>query len=512
MPVNVKKQSVGTGLAATGSFLSRHRFLLLSLLLFLSLLSAANNGFWIGDFWEHGAVVRELTARPLAPRHPLLALDLPHAFFSPYALGVALPARVLGLSPITALALAGLVNLTLFLGGLLALCRALFPGRGGKTAFYTLLFSLFFWGKGEVGWSGFFNLDSLGYNLPYPATFAAGITLLTLAGFKKMRERGRLAPLLLLLPACTLVLLTHPTTALALFAGLAALLWSAARRPGLKEFLGLGLGLGMTLVLTLAWPYFSFWDLLFSQATAFHQDCRSMYENLARFLPALLALPLLAWRWHAHRRDPLVFFFLLCLALYLYGYLTGKYGYGRICAWLMLLAHLGLGGWAATQEEEIGKHPYRSGLALTGLALLTLYLAPPGLTAASRFLPGRPTSWGDLAFLETKVGAEDTVLAPLDLGWHVPTFAGRIIASPHPLYWLPDHAARQGAVTKFFNPGTGQAARRRIINKYGVQFILVPHHQLTPPAAAALLRLGELAHTNQTLCLIRIKATTAGKK
>ena len=38
------------------------------------------NAQWNGDFWEHRAVVRELSTHPFSPQHPQLLVDAPHAF------------------------------------------------------------------------------------------------------------------------------------------------------------------------------------------------------------------------------------------------------------------------------------------------------------------------------------------------------------------------------------------------------------------------------------------------
>src|SRR5882724_3890508 len=72
-------------------------------------------GYFSSDFWEHAAVVRELSVRPFSPTHPLLLVDAPHAYFSPYLLAVALAARATGISAISALASAGLVNIVLLI-------------------------------------------------------------------------------------------------------------------------------------------------------------------------------------------------------------------------------------------------------------------------------------------------------------------------------------------------------------------------------------------------------------
>ena len=36
-------------------------------------------GYFSSDFWEHSAVVRELSVRPLSPTHPLLSVEIGRA-------------------------------------------------------------------------------------------------------------------------------------------------------------------------------------------------------------------------------------------------------------------------------------------------------------------------------------------------------------------------------------------------------------------------------------------------
>ncbi|HMP87631.1 MAG TPA: hypothetical protein PKE63_10165, partial [Lacibacter sp.] len=58
--------------------------------LLLCLLLLAQQGLyirqapWVGDYWEHRAVLNELIRQPLHPAHPIVAANQPHAFFSPY--------------------------------------------------------------------------------------------------------------------------------------------------------------------------------------------------------------------------------------------------------------------------------------------------------------------------------------------------------------------------------------------------------------------------------------------
>jgi len=57
------------------------RFYILALAILFLMIGHTINGQWVGDFWEHSAVVRELITHPLSPKHPQLSVDAPHAFF-----------------------------------------------------------------------------------------------------------------------------------------------------------------------------------------------------------------------------------------------------------------------------------------------------------------------------------------------------------------------------------------------------------------------------------------------
>ncbi len=69
------------------------RFSILCFVLIVLPVLQTINGQWGGDFWEHAAVVQELSTHPFSPQHPFLLLEVRHQSYSPYALRIALISR-----------------------------------------------------------------------------------------------------------------------------------------------------------------------------------------------------------------------------------------------------------------------------------------------------------------------------------------------------------------------------------------------------------------------------------
>ena len=90
-----------------GRFLLRHQYQLLALVLLYKVIVDATYGALFGDFWEHSAVVHELLRNPFRPDHPLLPINAPHVFISPYAYLVAGAAALFHLTSVNALILFG---------------------------------------------------------------------------------------------------------------------------------------------------------------------------------------------------------------------------------------------------------------------------------------------------------------------------------------------------------------------------------------------------------------------
>src|SRR5690242_8979287 len=174
--------------------LERLRFVALASLVFAIVALHAAHGHWIGDFWEHSAVVRELITHPVRPRHPLLLLDAPHAFENPYALIVATVGRWSGSTSVTALTVASLVNLVMIFVALRVFVRRFASGRADAVSFYLLLFMLLLWGREPWEFSGFYHINVLHHTLAYPSACAFWMSLFLIALNAKRiaEERPRL--------------------------------------------------------------------------------------------------------------------------------------------------------------------------------------------------------------------------------------------------------------------------------------------------------------------------------
>jgi hypothetical protein len=485
---------------------ARLRFLVVALGALALCAIYAWRGYFSSDFWEHAAVVRELSVRPFSPQHPLLSVDAPHAYVSPYHLVVGLAARLTGATATSALAAAGLVNLVLLV---LALRRFLVRLPWGEAAApYALLFIIFLWGRGAWMWSGFLHIGMLGYDASYPSTFAAAAMFLALSLLLDALDRDRLLAFVGVGVLVGLCVITHPPTALVLFAGLAALFLARVK----DSFLTNGvLLLGATVAgvaAAVTWPYFPVLDLLLAQPPEFHSWSRVFYQDVpAQVWPAILALPVLLWRLRESRRDPLVLFGLFLAVIYALGGITGKYGLGRVIAYMVLLIQVALGIAVAQWESRMSRR--RAWLVPAGTLLVTVglfaYDRPP-LPHILRF--DRPV-WREVGNVLAPVHPGEVVLADSRTSYIVPALSGgRVVAWRHPIYWVPDHAERRQAQDRFF-AGATDADRRAVIARYHVRWILLDRREvpLSPAEEGRLLALGCVVTDRQSLVLLDLTSS-----
>jgi hypothetical protein len=461
-------------------------------------------GDFSSDFWEQAAVVRELSARPFSPKHPLLLVDATHAYFSPYLLAVALAAGATGVSAIWALAAAGLVNLVLLILGFRRLLVRLIPA-GEAAAPFALLFVMLLWGKNPWMWSGFLHVGMLGYNVPYPSAFAAAAMFLCLSLLLDALDRGHSLPFIGIAFLVALCVLTHPPTAIVLLAGLSALFFARVHDRLLIHGVLLAGAVGAGVVGAAAWPYFPVWQLFSAQPAEFHNWSLVFYQGVpAQIWPAMLAFPVLLWRLRRNRRDPLVLFVAVLGVIYALGWVTDKYGLGRVIAYMVVLVQIALGAAVAGWESRLPARRAWLVPVCTLIAMLGLlaYTRPP----LPRFRRYERPVWYDVDSVLKPVHPGEVVLADSRTSYMVPVLTGgRVVAWRHPVYWVPDHAERRTAQDRFFTVAS-EAERRAVIARYQVRWILLNRREVTlgPEEEARLLALGCVVAKRKSLVLLSL--------
>jgi len=491
--------------------LDRLRFVVLASLVFAIVALHAAHGHWIGDFWEHSAVVRELITHPVHPRHPLLLVDAPHAFENPYALIVATFARWSGSTSVTALTVASLVNLLMIFVALRVFVRRFASGRVEAVSFYLLLFMLLLWGREPWEFSGFYHINVLHHTLAYPSACAFWMSLFLIALNATRIAEARPRLLLAIVPMSAFVLLVHPPAFLFAATGLAAMAFDARERW--KEMLVSGAALAVSVAVALTWPYFPVWALLTGASAAFNANNATMYSDpLLRTFPALVVgVPLLVRNAQRTRRWTIVAWCAMLLGIYAFGYLTANYNYGRVIFFLVFLLQLEIAMFVAQLESTLGARGVANAWALvtaaTGIACVAL-------SARSIVNAARDIRWGDrtdggYAFLARDVGQYDVMMADLRNGWVAASFGGKLVASQHPLAFVSetDQRARRDDVATFFDAATSQAQRARLLGRYRVSYVLAPRPapaDSTIVSDVALRALGIVTHEDDRFVLLRV--------
>lgn len=443
------------------------------------------NQQWSTDMWLHLSAVRELALHPWSPNHPVLPTVDPDPYLSPYALGVALLSRVTGWSALTALQVAAVANGAL----LLAAYRRFVTVVGGcrAAAPVGLAAVVLLWGPGAWRWSGFLNLGSLGYGLPYPSTFAIALMLLVLAELDLvLRDGPHAARLIGLAVGLALVVLSHPITGIATVLGMACVWIARGRRSPRRADLGLAIALAGAAVLAVAWPHYSVVDLLLDQGDYGPIHDR-LFEGLALRLGPLVAVAaLVAWLQRPRlAHEPLLLWGLAGLALVLLGRLTDHLVLGRAIGF----AAPALQTWVAVQMFVLVRSSTRPARSTVLAAVAVGSLALVSLVAArATVLRMVPRSWlpGDVDQDERVAPLVDPYL-PLDaiepdavvLTWPagvaraVPALSGKTTWTRWPVPFVDDAVEREADARRFFSVDATEAQRRTIVARWGATTVAV---------------------------------------
>jgi hypothetical protein len=476
----------------------------------------------VGDFWEHASVLRELSVRPFHPRHPVLDLDIPHAFFSPYLVFLGSISYYLALSHFLVLSAAGLINAVLFLVGFYLLCRTFVPHSRSFVPIVGLLLSTFLWPRDFLVWSGFYQFATIGYVLSYPSTFAFNMScILIYLAYSKRSDPTAWQALVIGL-GTSIVILTHPLTALFLLTALGTIYLEelATRVKSGWAPLTPILVIGTAIVLisagvALTWPYYSFLALVSGGDPDFGRDSATLYESFISqpvgFLPFVVAVPFVALvgfdRLRRHSLDRLCVTWSGLCAIYIAGLVFDNPGLGRVVSQVHMLSCLFIADGIRSLIFNKQPRAIVGGLASAAI-LATMLLLNAGnvrpILWATRALVGEVFPWSQLRFLRQYVGPNEIVLVNAGIGNMVSAFAGRVIASNSPLHWVTDAAQRRKAISSVLDPNATLEGRCRAMAAYSADFILVTPTERK--SLAALKDLGFIVYQDKVYTLIRVSA------
>lgn len=460
--------------------LINYRYLITSLILFFIMILHSLYGQWVGDFWEHSAVVRELSTHPLHPLHPLFIVNETHPFFSPYLLLVGLLSRFGSLTPVDALKMAGVFNLVFLLVSLRLFINCFFNKHKDAISFYSLIFILFMWSAFAWDWSGFIHFKALGFHLPYPATFSIAATFLIFALYYQGLQTFSKVKYILTIIFTTVVILTHPTTCVVTFLGIISISLHYYKSIGFKALAtGIFLLLG-AVVIAMLWPYFSILDLIMQFNAEFNTRSYTLYENVSLIWPILIlspfALPVFISRLKQNRFDALVFMFCLTVLVYFIGYISGQFGIGRIISFIAIFVQIALAAQLASLEiaKKIGKSWSAFPVILYVVGIIAFNpFNKAVLSRAYLGIQGLRYNYNDYEILGRNVKQYDVILSDLRTSWMIPTFGGKIIASQHIAYWINNHAKRKHDIERFFSNDVKLSEKISIIDRYKVDYIFI---------------------------------------
>jgi len=482
-----------------------HSYLILCLGLAPMVAWRVLTGTWLADFWEHAAVIGELAIHPISPLHPMLAVDAPHALESPYHLLLALVSRVSGLSAVTVLGWAALVNFAVLCVTLRALVRIF--TRNALAPFLVLLFTLLLWGPEPWDWSGFYHLHSFSNVMAYPSTFATAAAFASVWTTRAFMLSGAARWAVATGVLAWVVALVHPATFVFAVVGAGALVIATWRRRLARRAVGVLASFGAGTAAALVWPYFPILGLAGADAAGYLRDndpLLALSGAAVKTFPALIGLPFLIARFLRRHRDPLVILLVGASAAYLVARLGTIGSLAPNIRFAVLALHIGAADGVARLLASTPR-PWR--LRASGLVVVVSFVVAISwtTTAAGRTAADLTTSIPDLAFLASDVPDDAVVMTDPITALEVPAWGPKVVAWHYAMPFVADREARRAAVDAYFAAATTPDERQGIISDWCVEWILIVPERLAEVGGASVadLALGGALVSHDRATLVR---------
>jgi len=354
-------------------------------------------------------------------------------------------------------------------------------------------------------------------SLSYPATFSISLSFFLLVFFVRLLQEYSLQRLLCVVFGATLILLTHPLTFVALTIWMLALNYEVCGFRADKRYLFLLITISSSMLAAFFWPFLPLYELVFSTVYVSDPEAFGHYENLILryYPPFLIGLPVILIRLRGNLKDSLALAFMLLLIVYLYGCLTGRWNYGRVISFAIMILQIAVALWIveislATQSKGYSSRIIRHmpvGISL----LLLLFLFKQIWTVHVPSLDthrAKISTYSRFSFISDYVPAGQTVLSTVRVSKFIPSFGPKIVVFDIAPFFPNDYQERVADVSKFFAASTG-VLREHILHKYRVCFVLLPTDEL---ALAGQLRSfleprAELLYSRENAELYKIKSS-----
>lgn len=484
------------------------------------------------DAWEHHRVIVALTAELWHPGNPTFAIDNASIRYSPYFIAQAALCRATGFDPFAVLSMAAVANTALFMIGLWSVLCAWGERRIAPLALLTIVG---LWGVAP-GYAGTTALSDLPWHQVNPSAFSFATFLLAWASLKRFLNHGGAWRWIGIAVVCVLAMLDHAMTGafavMALF--ITALLdsrrrWHAAGGVMACSVVALGV--------CLAWPLYPFMEALVSR-----KDVDYWFNGaISRMMLTQWCAPAIALALAAMLRvdRPLV---KTCLAIGAAGLFLSIASipvrsptFARFAMPANVMFQIAIAVWACrsglmcpkkslaaiSKLYRVPTSPENASTVLHLLFVLTLLygLIPQLIAVLKEPHLARPTLARFLHIRElaphlkpiydellSGIGPKDVVLGTPLTSWPVPSSRGRIVAALHYERFVDDQVTRDHDSLAFFDPGTSESERNRILTKYAVRWIILDTSRDSADVQKALSARYPLVRQSGTFVLLGVQS------
>jgi len=457
---------------------------------------------WFEDYWGYVSIVRELSINPFQPRNPFTIGTESTIPYWPYLIIVSLLARLTAIPAQEALSLFGPINIALFLSSFYFFTRSLtkkiwFP-------VFALTGILIMWTGSPFFHGGFTHFPALLYMGPYPSILGLSLAMFASLVFKKNIKDPSNKKLLLFIFLFTLLLLIHQISWIFLgILSFASILSFSSQK--IKDLYKLSFSLICAFSIACFWPFFPLLKFNSHPHLVSATGALIFYEDIFNRVPLLLIfLSLIFLRWIKDKSDFISISFFGCGLIYLYGYLSEGWSYGRIVSFLIFLGQLGT---IELIYNQISHTKYRRLFYLLSSTCFALFLIFTAVRTYhySRFFGLECPGTGGIQYEEifSYVTPGDMVISDIETNLVLAGYGAKIVVFDRNSSFENDYEERKKDLDLFFNEETENKIRKEILKKYLIKYLVINKQNMPSLAFRDVLtKLGTPIFENKQFFLI----------